>query len=52
MLMSLQVALYEYNQHVKNSKARASGDMPPKKVLKTRCFEIEFCSSFDHVNLF
>jgi len=32
----------EHNWHVKHAIARGSGGMPPRKILKITCSEIEF----------
>ena len=34
----------KHNQHAKHANARGSGGMPPRKILKNRCSEIEFRS--------
>ena len=32
----------KHNQHVKHANARESEGMPPRRILKNRCSEIEF----------
>ena len=38
----------KHTQHAKHANARGSGGMPPKKILKNRCCQIESGRYFNH----
>ena len=39
---SYQLCCAKHNQHAKHAKARGSGGIPPRKILKITCSEIDF----------